>query len=58
MVNNKLVFGFVLLLVMAAPFIMAQDEELIDAGTNPDSALYGVDLAMERVSLALFYKEK
>lgn len=35
--------------------ITAQEPELADAGVEPDSALYGLDRAMERISLALTF---
>lgn len=37
--------------------ITAQEPELADAGVEPDSALYGLDRAMERISLALTFNK-
>lgn len=56
---KKIFSIFVFALLLIAPLVVAQEEELPDAGTTPDSALYGLDRAFERMSLAFtFNKEK
>ena len=47
------IYVFVILLLTA--IVVAQEEELPDAGVTPDSALYGLDKAFERIGLALTF---
>ncbi|MHA2220423.1 MAG: hypothetical protein ACXACY_31525 [Candidatus Hodarchaeales archaeon] len=41
------------LLLLSAPITTAQEEDLPPAGITPDSPLYGLDKAIERIGLAL-----
>ncbi len=47
----------VLMILLLAAIVVAQEEELPDAGTTPDSALYGLDKAFERIGLALTFNK-
>lgn len=48
---------FVFILLLTTAIAVAQEEELPDAGTTPDSALYGLDKAFERIGLALTFNK-
>ncbi|MBU1204726.1 MAG: hypothetical protein KKE93_02340 [Nanoarchaeota archaeon] len=48
---------FVFILLLTTTMAVAQEEELPDAGTTPDSALYGLDRAFERIGLALTFSK-
>lgn len=53
------IFGlFAVILLVFSTFSLAQnidDLDLVDAGTTPDSFLYGIDLALENIGLALTF---
>jgi DNA repair exonuclease SbcCD ATPase subunit len=48
---------FVFILLLVPTIAIAQEEELPDAGTTPDSILYGLDKAFESISLALTFNK-
>lgn len=53
---KKMIIALIAILMLGLPISAAQEEaELPDAGTTPDSALYGLDKAFERISLALTF---
>lgn len=52
---KKLFVLFVALLMLASPIVLAEEELSVDSGTTPDSALWGIDRAMERLELALTF---
>jgi hypothetical protein len=45
------------LLVLTTPITTAQEVDLPSAGITPDSRLYGLDRALERISLALTFNK-
>jgi len=45
------------LLLLASPLILAQTEE-IEAGITPDSPLWGIDVAMEKVQMMFTFKQE
>jgi hypothetical protein len=46
-----------ILLLVFTPITTAQEEDLPNAGITPDSRLYGLDKAIERIALALTFNE-
>ncbi len=52
---KRIVSMFVFILLLTTTMAVAQEEELPDAGITPDSILYGLDKAFERISLALTF---
>ena len=60
--KNMKAIGLSIMLVLAmfafSPFALAEETDavvLADEGVTPDSPLYGLDKAMERISLALTF---
>lgn len=54
---KKIIVALIAILMLGLPVAAAQEAEaeLSDAGTTPDSALYGLDKAFERISLAMTF---
>ena len=54
---KKILSLIVSLLVLATPVLAAEETELADAGITPNSPVYGLDRAMERIQLAITFGE-
>ncbi len=55
--SKKIFSMFVFILLLTTTMAVAQEVELPDAGTTPDSFFYGLDRAFERISLALTFNK-
>ncbi len=51
----KKLFTILVIVMLMVPFVVAQEE--VDPGVTPDSLFYGLDKAMDRISLALTFNK-
>ena len=54
--NIRIMSIFVLTLLLASSFVMAQDleeVEVVDPGVTPDSIFYGLDIALDKINIAM-----
>lgn len=55
---KKILSLLVSLLVLATPVFAAEEAEFVDPGVTPNSPVYGLDRALERIQLAITFKEE